>query len=34
MKALYVSTGRPDTELLPTPEMTPSFKAEEIDLSS
>lgn len=34
MKSLNVSTGRPDTELLPTPELTPSFKAEEIDLCS
>lgn len=34
VKSLNVSTGRPDTELLPTPESTPSFKTEEIDLCS
>lgn len=34
VKSLNVSTGRPDTELLPTPEPTPSFKTEEIHLWS
>lgn len=32
VKSLNVSTGRPDTELLLSPESTSSFKTEEIDL--
>lgn len=34
VKSSNVSTGKPDTEFLPTPESTSSFKTEEIDLYS